>query len=337
MRRVLFRAIPYIKEEVTLALESGVDGLIVPDEQEEAARSLARIEILPASAVTFVRLGSKQDEEEAAILCAAVAEGKEGGPRLAVLAEGWEVIPLENLLAATTGIAVEAASREKAVLAAGTLERGADTVVLTPAALPKIKEIVEQLKYTPSPMQLESAVIRRIHPSGMGHRVCVDTTSLLRTGQGMLVGNSAAFTFLVNAETENNEYVASRPFRINAGGVHAYALMPGDRTAYLEELAAGSEVLIASHTGESATATVGRVKVERRPMLLVEAEIPASEFQPARTGTVFLQNAETIRLVRPDGIPVSVVELKEGDQVLCRTDIAGRHFGMRITEDISEK
>ena len=29
--------------------------------------------------------------------------------------------------------------------------------------------------------------------------------------------------------------------------------------------------------------------------------------------------------------------LKAGDKVLCRTDEAGRHFGMRIKEDIQEK
>ena len=52
---------------------------------------------------------------------------------------------------------------------------------------------------------------------------------------------------------------------------------------------------------------------------------------------MFLQNAETIRLTAPDGTPVSVVTLKPGDKVLCRTDEAGRHFGMRIKEDIQEK
>jgi len=40
--------------------------------------------------------------------------------------------------------------------------------------------------------------------------------------------------------------------------------------------------------------------------------------------------------LRADGQPVSVVDLKAGDKVLCRTDQAGRHFGMRITEEISE-
>ena len=66
-------------------------------------------------------------------------------------------------------------------------------------------------------------------------------------------------------------------------------------------------------------------------MLLVEAKTGD------RTGAVFLQNAETIRLTAPDGTPVSVVKLRPGDRVLCRIDEAGRHFGMRIKEDIQEK
>ncbi|MBQ9104947.1 MAG: 3-dehydroquinate synthase II family protein, partial [Mailhella sp.] len=78
-------------------------------------------------------------------------------------------------------------------------------------------------------------------------------------------------------------------------------------------------------------AIAGRVKVEVRPMLRVEAKIGD------KVGAVFLQNSETIRLTAPDGTPVSVVNLKPGDKVLCRTDQAGRHFGMRIKEDIQEK
>jgi 3-dehydroquinate synthase II len=157
---------------------------------------------------------------------------------------------------------------------------------------------------------------------------------MLRRGQGMLVGNSSAFTFLVHAETESNPYVAARPFRVNAGAVHAYAQMPGDKTAYLEELAAGRDVLIVDAQGNTSLATVGRVKVEVRPMLLIKARVDGPE-GPVE-GQVFLQNAETIRVVRADGSPVSVVTLKEGDEILCRTDAAGRHFGMRIKEDIKE-
>ncbi|MBU4380120.1 MAG: 3-dehydroquinate synthase II family protein, partial [Proteobacteria bacterium] len=48
------------------------------------------------------------------------------------------------------------------------------------------------------------------------------------------------------------------------------------------------------------------------------------------------QNAETIRVVSDKGDPVSVVTLKVGDKILVKTDEAGRHFGMRIQEDIKE-
>ena len=178
----------------------------------------------------------------------------------------------------------------------------------------------------------EAARIVDVRSVGMGHRVCVDTCSMLSRGQGMLTGNSSAFTFLVHAETEHNEYVAARPFRVNAGGVHCYALLPGDRTRYLEELKAGDETLVVGADGSSALAVVGRVKVEARPMLYIEAENAAGQ-----RGGVFLQNAETIRLVRPGGESISVVSLRPGDDVLCHFDSAGRHFGMRIEEDIKER
>ena len=86
--------------------------------------------------------------------------------------------------------------------------------------------------------------------------------------------------------------------------------------------------------GETSLATLGRVKIEVRPMLLVEAQVTTED--GVKTGAVFLQNAETIRLTTPGGEPVSVEGLKPGDTVLCRLDEAGRHFGMRIREDIRE-
>lgn len=389
MRTILYKAIPWRKEDALLALESGVDGLICPDNEKAAAAGLARCIVLAGSEVAFITLAAKADEERAAALALAAARreqiagngaGDEAGesdsqktasdataahrdtdaPRLVVLRRGWEIIPLENLLAGSPGVAVETGSLEEAVLAAGVLEHGAETMVITPEAAAKARDIVAALRYRAPRLDLAVAEITSVTPAGMGHRVCVDTSSLLESGQGMLVGNSAAFTFLVNAETEQNEYVAARPFRVNAGGVHAYTLMPHDRTSYLGELAAGHEVLIVGHDGSTSLATVGRVKVERRPMLLIEARLrPASGQKTALkqgdtvappatvdaeqgaapgavSGTVFLQNAETIRLVRPDGKPVSVVELKPGDAVLCRVDVAGRHFGMRITENIQE-
>ena len=270
-----------------------------------------------------------------------VRKAKEGkvvarlkGGETACLARGWEIIPVENLLAQADNVLAEAGSLEEARLAAGILERGVDGIVVLPEALAELKAIVAQCKISQGREELQKAVITRVEPVGLGHRVCADTLSLLKRGQGMLVGNSSAFTFLVHAETEHNEYVAARPFRVNAGAVHAYARLPHDKTCYLGELAAGQEVLIVGADGQTSVATVGRVKIEVRPMLLVEAEAETPE-GPKR-GAVFLQNAETIRLTAPDGTPLSVVSLKPGDTVLCRLDQAGRHFGMRIQEEIRE-
>jgi len=323
MKTIYFQAIPFDKAQVTLALESGVDGVITSAKDADAVRALAKIEVLTPADLTRVALGSKADEQDAAKALAA-------GARV-VLAHGWEIIPVENLLAQGSGLGCEVKTLDEARLAAGILERGVDFVVLLPEGAADMKAIVADLKLNQGTLELEAATVIAVRPAGLGHRVCVDTMSMLRTGQGMLVGNSSAFTVLVHAETEANPYVAARPFRINAGAVHAYAAMPGDRTRYLEELAAGDEVLIVDARGATSLATVGRVKVEVRPMLLVTARTDAG-----REGAVFLQNAETIRVVREDGSPVSVVCLAEGDRILVRTDQAGRHFGMRIAEDIKE-
>jgi 3-dehydroquinate synthase II len=56
-----------------------------------------------------------------------------------------------------------------------------------------------------------------------------------------------------------------------------------------------------------------------------------------KTIATILQNAETIRLTQPNGMPLSVVELKKGSKVLTFTEEAGRHFGMKIKETITEK
>ena len=317
------KVIPFDKKLVTLALESGVDGVLVQEEETQEVAALGRTEVYAPDDFEHFQLTDKEKENEAA---SALKSGKN-----VLLQEGWEIIPVENLLAVNQGkLGVEITSLQQAHLAAGILERGVDFLVLLPAAMPEIKQIVSELKFSQGVLELEKGKITGIKPIGLGHRVCVDTCTLLRTGQGLLVGNSSGFTFLVHGETEENPYVAARPFRINAGAVHAYVLRPGDKTSYLEELKSGDEVMLVDYKGESSLATVGRVKTEIRPLLLIEAVIGE------RKGQVILQNAETIRLVNGQGQSISVVNLKEGDEVFCRTDQAGRHFGMRIAEEIKE-
>lgn len=327
MKKIIFKAIPFDKNLVTLALESGVDAVLTTAERKGDIEALGRVTVITPEDMPTVAINEKSDEEIAVNLD---KKGKE-----VCLAAGWEIIPVENVLAQVENLALEAESLDRARLAAGVLERGADTIVVTPEGAADLKTIVAELKLSQGKMELQKAVITGIESAGLGHRVCVDTISMLKKGQGMLTGNSSAFTFLVHAETESNPYVAARPFRVNAGAVHAYAQMPGDKTTYLEELSSGTEVLIVDAEGNTSVAVVGRSKVEVRPMLLITAEV----FTPSGpvSGKVFLQNAETIRVVSGDGEPVSVVTLKEGDEILCRIDEAGRHFGMRISEEIVEE
>jgi 3-dehydroquinate synthase II len=173
--------------------------------------------------------------------------------------------------------------------------------------------------------------VTAIERLGIGDRVCVDTCSLIEGSKGMLVGNSSAGLFLVCAENVPNPYVMPRPFRVNAGAVHSYCRTPGGRTSYLSELSAGTELLLVDERGGGETATVGRAKIERRPLLLIRAQGPTG-----REHTVILQNAETIRVVGPGGKAVSVATLAPGDGVLVAEEAAGRHFGVAVEETIRE-
>lgn len=245
MPDIYFKSVPFSKEDVTLALESGVDG------DHHRSRTcggrplpgLVRRAGRGGHAVRGARLQGRGRIHRLRIA---------GGERL-VLAQGWEIIPVENLLAqpAVAGkLAVEVASLAEARLAAGVLECGVPVVVVLPEALASLKNIVSELKLSQGTLTLDKATITEVKTVGLGHRVCVDTLTLMERGQGMLVGNSSAFTFLTHAETEHNEYVAARPFRINAGGVHAYAVMPRPtRPATWANCAPGTKSLSWIRTG----------------------------------------------------------------------------------------
>ncbi|TMI58613.1 hypothetical protein E6H18_01965 [Candidatus Bathyarchaeota archaeon] len=143
----------------------------------------------------------------------------------------------------------------------------------------------------------------------------------------MLTGSSSQALFLVEGEVHSNPHVNSRPFRVNAGPVSSYVLTANGRTRYLSELLAGQTVLLIDRSGRSRSVDVARVKIERRPMILVEASIGNRKL------TTIVQNAETVRLVTRDGSkPVS--EIKPGDRVLVRFEEGGRHFGTKVAHEM---
>lgn len=336
----------FSKELVTTALEGGADALLLPAGCQDRVKALGRIttvapdgDLVPGRDVMFETLSSPDDEARIARLLAnapvvlelpGVDDGQDprkGGGE----ARGWEVIPLENLVAGGGRLLVPARTAEEVALALTVLERGVAGVVIHPESPDHLRTLLDRVKRASETVAIQTAIIERIEPAGLGDRVCVDTCTLMGEGEGLLVGNSSGFLFHVQAEAKPNPYVAPRPFRVNAGPVHAYARVAHGKTRYLCELAAGDTVLIVTARGETQEGTVGRVKIERRPLLLIEASVPGKQ------GSILLQNAETIRLSDAEGEARSVVDLKVGDRVLVAVEAAGRHFGRKVDETIREQ
>jgi 3-dehydroquinate synthase II len=242
----------------------------------------------------------------------------------------WKIIPLENIIAKLhkihTKIFAIANSPEEVRKMFSILEVGVDGVMFSTSSLNEVKEALVYLG-TKS-FDLKPAKILEIKEVGNGERVCVDTASMLGRGEGMLIGSRSNFLFLVHNESIGSSFTSPRPFRVNAGAVHCYTLSPDGTTKYLSELETGSEVLVTDSHGRSRRATVGRSKIESRPMLMIKAQIDDE------VGGIIAQNAETIRFVRPNGHLVSVTHLKRGDSVLAYAKSAtGRHFGMEVDDE----
>lgn len=284
----------------------------------------------------YVPLRNAKDQDRAAAVDGLVV----------VAAEDWVNIPLENLIAARRDrpgtLYALARSPEEAGRFRDTLETGVHGVVLAPdgpAAIEATDRVLREkgkpaIKPTKAASKdfLVPATVTGLEDAGPGDRVCVDTTSVFRPGEGLLVGSTARGFALVHAETIETEYVRARPFRVNAGAVHSYLYSAGGKTHYLSELRAGHKVLAVHPDGVHRVLTVGRAKIERRPHTLLSWSTEDGD-----EGNAVLQTAETIRLVTPDGDPVAVTDLETGDRILVHTEDAARHFGMPVDESLEER
>jgi 3-dehydroquinate synthase II len=255
---------------------------------------------------------------------------KEGLDFIIVEVKDWKIIPLENIIAKLhkfhTKVFAVANSPEEVRKMFSILEIGVDGVIFSASSINEVKEALAYLG-TRS-FELKPAKIIEIKEVGNGERVCVDTASMLGRGEGMLIGSRSNFLFLVHNESVGSSFTSPRPFRVNAGAVHCYTLSPDGTTKYLSELETGSEVLVIDAHGKARRATVGRSKIESRPMLMIKAQMEDE------VGGIIAQNAETIRFVRPNGHLISVTHLKRGDIVLAHAKQAtGRHFGMEVDDE----
>ncbi|QLH08551.1 3-dehydroquinate synthase [Candidatus Nitrosotenuis sp. DW1] len=257
-------------------------------------------------------------------------EAKKGLDFVIIEVKDWKIIPLENIIAKLhkihTDIYATARSPEEVRKMFSILEIGVDGVIFEASSINEAKEALVYLGS--SSFELQEAKIIDIKEVGDGERVCVDTASMLHRGEGMLIGSRSNFLFLVHNESVGSSFTSPRPFRVNAGAVHCYTIAPDGTTKYLSELETGSEVLILDSKGKARRATVGRSKIERRPMLMIKAQIGDE------VGGIIAQDAETIRFVKPGGHLVSVTHLKKGDIVMVHAKSAtGRHFGMEVSDE----
>ncbi|KAJ0988571.1 hypothetical protein J5N97_006927 [Dioscorea zingiberensis] len=257
----------------------------------------------------------------------------------------WQIIPAENLVAAFQGcmrtvLAVTTTSfGAQGFLEA--LEQGLGGVVLKADDIGEVfalNNYFDQQNEVRNLLSLTKATVTHVEVVGMGDRVCIDLCSLMRPGEGLLVGSFARGLFLVHSECLESNYIASRPFRVNAGPVHGYVAVPGGKTCYLSELQAGRQVIVVDRSGKQRTAIVGRVKIESRALILVEVKEASSH----ETYSIFLQNAETVGLVCPcedksAKTVIPVTSLKVGDEILLRVQGGARHTGIEIQEFILER
>ncbi len=247
----------------------------------------------------------------------------------------WKIIPLENLVAEIQNTNVKlfayAKSIDEVETLLGVLEKGVDGVVVNIDNVNDLGVVFDMVK-TVDKIDLVEAEVVKVENAGMGERVCVDTVTILNIGEGLLVGNTAQFFFLVHNESVGSAFTSPRPFRVNAGAVHCYVMMPNKSTKYLSELSSGTRVMIVASNGRTRVASIGRVKIERRPLKLIKAKIGDVE------GSIVLQDAETIRLVKSDGSLIPVTEIKPGDKVIAyHSELKARHFGKTINEFIIER
>lgn len=245
-------------------------------------------------------------------------------------------IPLELILARAQPTRVRVIKTvetlEEALVALGVLEHGCHGILLIPRDLETVVRLAHELTARPSHrLDLVELEVLRLQHAGMGHRACVDTTTMMAEDEGMVVGSTSSGGILVCSEVHPLPYMNTRPFRVNAGAVHSYLWGPGEMAEYLTDLRAGSGVLAVSTSGEARAVGVGRVKIEVRPLLKIEAASREASVN------LFVQDDWHVRIFGADGRPHSVTTLTPGEKILGYVCEPGRHVGIKVSETIVER
>jgi 3-dehydroquinate synthase II/3-amino-4-hydroxybenzoic acid synthase len=245
-------------------------------------------------------------------------------------------IPLELLIAKLqskdTVLLKQVSTQQEAEIAFGVMEAGSDGALLKTENIDELTKMDQFMhKEELGKIELVKAKVVNVQHIGMGYRACIDTTDIMKTNEGMIVGSTANGGLVLSSETHFLPYMDLRPFRVNAGAVHSYIWAPGDKTAYITELEGGKKVLVVDTDGNTREVTVGRVKTEIRPLLKVEAEVNGIRVN------AMVQDDWHIRIFGGEGQPLNASQIKEGDELLVYLSPGARHVGIKIDELLQEK
>jgi 3-amino-4-hydroxybenzoic acid synthase len=245
-------------------------------------------------------------------------------------------IPLEIVIAAAArsngSLITVAQDVEEAEIIFGVLEHGSDGVAMAPAKVGDATALKAAAESGIPDLELTELTVTATAHVGMGERACVDTASHFAEDEGILVGSHSKGMILCVSETHPLPYMPTRPFRVNAGAIMSYTLGNNERTNYLSELKAGSKVTAVNIHGQTRLVTVGRVKIETRPLISIDAQA-----EDGRTANLILQDDWHVRVLGPGGVVLNSTELKPGDKVLGYLPKEDRHVGYPINEFCLEK
>jgi 3-amino-4-hydroxybenzoic acid synthase len=317
-RKVLFPPAGQLPEDLTAA------DIVILEEQQHAHRAALATE---HPTVEFGRFVEITDAESLGLACEVARTD-----RWAVLQfRDPTKIPLEIVLAAADksegSIITSVADVEEAEIVFGVLEHGSDGVMLAPRSVGEATTLKAVAEDRPADLELVELEVTGIRRVGMGERACVDTCSHFRLDEGILVGSHSTGMVLGCSETHPLPYMPTRPFRVNAGALHSYTLAGAGRTSYLSELRSGSRVLAVNSAGQTRMVTVGRVKIETRPLLAIDTAAPSGV-----TVNLIVQDDWHVRVLGPGGAVLNVTELTPGTRVLGYLPSEQRHVGYPIDE-----
>jgi len=245
-------------------------------------------------------------------------------------------IPLELLIArlqpTKTKVLKSVNTIEDMKIALGVMEEGSYGVLFNSDCTETIQEADQFIvKSDTQKLELSEAVVTNIKHVGMGHRVCIDTTSIMSKTEGMIIGSTSRGGLLISSETHYLPYMNTREFRVNAGAIHSYIWLPDNKTAYLSDLRSGDSVLCVDTSGITRDVIIGRIKIEVRPLIQIEAKIG-----DVIVNTI-VQDDWHIRLLGDKGAVLNAGVIKQGDCIMSFLSEQSRHVGLPINEYICEK